>query len=50
MRMASSVASLSLVWPWNSGSRMNSESSAPDEVITSSAVITPARLLLASSA
>ena len=26
MRWASTVASLSLVWPWNSGSRMNTDS------------------------
>ena len=49
MRKASSVDSLSLVWPWNSGSRMKTESSAPDVLITSSAVMTAARLLLVSS-
>jgi len=33
-----------LVWPWNSGSRMNTESMAPAPVITSSEVIAAARL------
>ena len=32
------VASLSLVWPWNSGSRMNTESIAAQVAITSSVV------------
>ena len=45
MRVASWVASLSLVWPWNSGSRMNTESMAAAVPSTSSAVIWPARRL-----
>ncbi len=44
MREASTVASLSLVWPWNSGSRMNTDSMAAQVAITSSVVIAPARL------
>ena len=39
MRVASAVASLSLVWPWNSGSRMNTDSMAAAVPSTSSAVI-----------
>ena len=39
MRVASWVASLSLVWPWNSGSRMNTESMAAAVPSTSSAVM-----------
>ena len=39
MRVASWVASLSLVWPWNSGSRMNTDSMAAAVPSTSSAVI-----------
>ncbi len=39
MRVASWVASRSLVWPWNSGSRMNTESMAAAVPSTSSAVI-----------
>ena len=38
MRAASCVARRSLVWPWNSGSRMNTDSMAADVPITSSAV------------
>ena len=34
----------SLVWPWNSGSRMKTESMAPAPVITSSLVMAAARL------
>ena len=49
IRAASCVASLSLVWPWNSGSRMNTDSIAAHDENTSSAVILSARLLLASS-
>ena len=45
MRVASWVASLSLVWPWNSGSRMNTESMAAAVPSTSSAVICAARRL-----
>ena len=41
---ASAVASRSLVWPWNSGSRMNTESMAAAPVITSSLVMDWARL------
>ena len=49
MRCASAVASRSLVWPWNSGSRMNTESSAAAGTSTSSAVMLAARLLPVSS-
>ena len=45
MRVASWVASLSLVWPWNSGSRMNTDSMAAAVPSTSSAVTLTARLL-----
>jgi hypothetical protein len=38
IREASTVASLSLVWPWNSGSRMNTESMEAQVAITSSVV------------
>jgi len=38
------VASRSLVWPWNSGSRMNTDSIAADPVMTSSLVTGAARL------
>ena len=44
MRCASAVASRSLVWPWNSGSRMKAESMAAAPAITSSLVIAAARL------
>ena len=44
MRCASAVARRSLVWPWNSGSRMNTESMQPAPTITSSLVIGAARL------
>jgi hypothetical protein len=44
MRAASAVASRSLVWPWNSGSRMNTESIAAAPVMTSSLVTGAARL------
>jgi hypothetical protein len=44
MRVASAVARRSLVWPWNSGSRMNTESIAPAPIITSSLVMAAARL------
>ena len=44
MRCASAVARRSLVWPWNSGSRMNTESMQPAPTITSSLVIAAARL------
>ncbi len=47
MRCASAVASRSLVWPWNSGSRMNTESMAPAPDITSSVVIGGGALALA---
>jgi hypothetical protein len=43
-------ASLSLVWPTNSGSRMNTDSMPIAEIITSSVVIAAARLLPVSSA
>ena len=43
--IASTVASLSLVWPTNSGSRMNTDSMPAAEIITSSAVTIAARLL-----
>ena len=44
MRWASAVARRSLVWPWNSGSRMNTESMQPAPTMTSSLVIPAARL------
>ncbi len=47
MRPASTVASLSLVWPWNSGSRMNTESIAAQVAMTSSVVTACHPLLLA---
>ena len=47
MRCASAVASRSLVWPWNSGSRMNTESMQPAPTITSSLVIGGGALALA---
>ena len=50
MRIASTLASRSLVWPTNSGSRMKTESMAPQEVMMSSEVMTAARLLPVSSA
>ena len=43
IRAASTVCSRPLFWPWNSGSRMNTEISAAQPVITSSAVSTAAR-------
>ena len=42
---ASTVASRSLVWPTNSGSRMNTDSMPAAEIITSSEVTIAARLL-----
>ena len=45
MRIASIVASLSLVWPTNSGSRMKTDSMPAAEIITSSVVMIEARLL-----
>ncbi len=48
--LASTVASLSLVWPTNSGSRMKTESMPTAEIITSSVVICCARLFCVSSA
>jgi len=50
MRAASGVASRSLVWPWNSGSRMNTESMAPEELINIVGGDDAARLLFESSA
>ncbi len=47
MRAASAVASRSLVWPWNSGSRMNTESIAAAPVMTSSLVTGRGALALA---
>ena len=47
MRCASAVASRSLVWPWNSGSRMNTDSMQPAPVITSSVVTARGALVLA---
>ena len=47
MRAASGVASWSLVWPWNSGSRMNTESMAAQVAMTSSAVTAAGALGLA---
>ena len=44
MRVASLVARRSLVWPWNSGSRMNTESMQAAPAITSSLVTAAARL------
>ena len=44
MRVASAVASRSLVWPWNSGSRMNTDTMQAAPVITSSPVTAAARL------
>ncbi|GJE41027.1 hypothetical protein AEGHOMDF_0186 [Methylobacterium soli] len=44
MRDASTVASLSLVWPWNSGSRMKTESIEAQVAITSSVVTAVMRL------
>ena len=44
MRCASTVARRSLVCPWNSGSRMNTESMQPAPIITSSCVMFAARL------
>ena len=41
---ASAVARRSLVWPWNSGSRMNTESMQAAPAITSSLVTVAARL------
>ena len=38
IRAASTVASLSLVWPWNSGSRMNTDSIEAQVAMTSSVV------------
>ena len=46
MRVASCVASRSFVWPWNSGSRMKTDSIAAAVPITSSAVTCAARRLL----
>ena len=40
---AAAVASRSLVWPWNSGSRMNTDSMQPAPVMTSSLVTGAAR-------
>jgi len=50
MRVAAAVASLSFVWPTNSGSRTKTDSMPAAEIITSSAVITDPRLLPVSSA
>ena len=50
MRIASIVASRSLVWPTNSGSRMNTDSMPAAEIITSSLVMIEARLLPVRSA
>ena len=50
MRIASIVASLSLVWPTNSGSRMKTDSMPAAEIITSSLVMIEARLLPVRSA
>ena len=47
MRCASAVARRSLVWPWNSGSRMNTDSMQPAPTITSSLVIAGRALALA---
>jgi hypothetical protein len=47
MRWASTVASLSLVWPTNSGSRMNTDSITGAEIITSSVVMVAGALVLA---
>ncbi len=47
--VASGDDSLSLVWPWNSGSRMNTDSMPMPVASTSSAVICAAFLVLASS-
>ena len=47
MRWASAVASRSLVWPWNSGSRTNTESITAAPTITSSEVIGGGALALA---
>ena len=44
MRCASTVASLSLVWPWNSGSRMNTDSIDAQVAMTSSVVTAVMRL------
>ena len=41
--LRAAVARRSLVWPWNSGSRMNTESMQPAPVITSSLVTAVAR-------
>ncbi len=49
-RWASEDDSRSLVWPWNSGLRTNTEIRAPAPPTTSSAVITPPRLSPVSSA
>ena len=46
MRPASTVASLSLVWPWNSGSRMKTESMEAQVAITSSVVTAAMRFCL----
>ena len=43
---ASAVASRSLVWPWNSGSRTNTDSMAPAPTMTSSLVMAAADALL----
>ena len=50
MRCASAVASRSLVWPTNSGSRMKTDSMADAVSMTSSAVMIEARLLPETSA
>ena len=47
MRWASAVARRSLVWPWNSGSRMNTDSMQPAPTMTSSLVIGGGALALA---
>ena len=49
-RWASAEDNRSLVWPWNSGLRMNTEISAPAPAMTSSAVIWAPRLSPVSSA
>ena len=46
MRCASAVASRSLVWPWNSGSRTNTDSIQPAPVMMSSLVIGRGALFL----